>query len=142
MSTPIRVSPINSPACPQDTDSCHYDVYHFDITVEKCNSGPPRPWFVQTWGLEDCDQLLIERVKKENCDPMFSPLYCGGHEMCLTEDAPATVLTMPGTYRFRFKNNKPINWDDDFAVEASPVHPEYVDLWLKQQQLCCCQASK
>lgn len=142
MVTPIRVSPINGQSCPEDTDDCHFDIYHFDLTVEKCATGEPRPYFIQTWGLCGDDMLLIERVKKEKCDPMFAPMYCGGKPMGLGEDYPATVLTMPGTYRFRFQNNKPINWDDDFAVEASPVHPEYAALWLQQQQLCCCRESK
>lgn len=143
MVTPIRINEVNAPSCPQDEEGCHYDITHFDITVMKNGSGEPRPIFIQTWGLEDDDELLIERVKKEKCDPMYAPLYCGGQEMCLSETYPATVLTMPGTYRFRMKNGKPLNWDDDFAVEKSEIHPEYAALWLQQQQLCqCCQERK
>lgn len=139
----LRVDDVNGQNCPQDTEGCHYDQFHFDITVNKNDSGPAQPVFVQTWGLCPDEELLIERVKKEKCDPMFAPLYCGGQEMCLGHNYPATVLTMPGTYRFRFKNNRPLNWDDDFAVERSVIHPDYAALWLQQQQLCCsCQESK
>jgi hypothetical protein len=142
MVTPIRINEINGNTCPTDDEFCHYDEFHVDITVEKKANAEPRPVYIHTWGLECDDELLIERVKKEKCDPMFSPMYCGGQPMCLSEKYPSTVLTVPGTYRFRMKNNKPLNWDDDFAIERSEIHPEYAALWLQQQQLCCCQASK
>lgn len=140
MSLPIRSRKPNSPGCPQDTATCSHDTCHFDLMVENKMSGEPKPVYVMTWGLGD-RTLIIGRVYGEDCDPLFSPFYCGGEQMCLSKEYPDTVLTMPGTYRFLASDGQPLNWDEDFAYEKAEVHVEYAQLWFQQQQLHCCRAN-
>lgn len=143
----IRSKAPNSPGCPRNTEYCQSYQTHFDICVEKRMSSSPQPAYIHTWGLGD-RELIIERIYDEGCDPLYSPFYCGGEEMCLTEEFPDTVLTMPGKYRFRVKGEtpysdeedyEPLGWDDGFGYEYCPVHPEYAELWLNQQHLHCCR---
>lgn len=138
MVQPIRSKQANQPGCPVDDHICQHDAMHFDITVEKLNNAEAKPVYVLTWGL-GCRELHINRIYDEKCDPLFAPMFCGGQAMCLSETFPDTILTVPGKYRFVATDGEPLNWDDDFGYEATPIHKEYAELWFQQQQLHCCR---
>ena len=141
MSTGIRSKGINAPDCPKDEDGCYLPVDHFELTVQKKESGEAKPIYVHVYGLDETRHLDIFRVYADKCDPMYSPMYCGGHPMGLTCDSPDVLLTMPGTYRFQTSDGSTLNWDADFAYESCPIHVDYAQLYLQQQQLCCCRES-
>ncbi len=139
MSTAIRSKPINGADCPVKEEGCWEPRNSFEITVEKKGMGEARPVYVHIFNLEPGEELLIERIYTSRCDPLYSPLRCQGKSMALSSEYPDTVLTMPGTYRFSTASGNDIN-NEDFAYEKCEVHPEYAELWLQQQMLCCCNS--
>lgn len=138
MSTSIRRKPINAPDCPVEELKCPTPTDRFRVTVLKNEGGSPKPVYVHVYGLPCDEELLIEREFESICDPLWEPMRCGGQALCLTSDYPDIMLVVPGTYRFSTKSGKILD-DMDFAIEECPVHVEYADLWIKQQQLCCCR---
>ena len=141
MSTAIRRKGLNQTACPIKDDFCREPRNHFDVLVKKNDGGPAKPVYVHIYGLPEGEELHISRIYDDGCDPLYSPLFCGGNPMALDCQNPDIMLIVPGKYRFQTASLEMLD-DVDFTVEESPVHKEYADLWLKQQQLCCCRDSK
>lgn len=141
MSTAIRTKRINEPNCLSDINFCREPTNNFHVTVMKNDMGQAKPVYVHTYGLQEEECLLISRVYDEKCDPLWSPMYCGGEPMCLTCDSPDIMLVVPGKYRFQTHDEAMI-CDIDFAYEECPVNAEYASLYLQQQSLCCCRSNK
>lgn len=138
VSVAIRRKPLNAPDCPLPYDACKDPTNNFSVQVLKNNNAEAKPVYVHIYGLPEGEELLIEREYISGCDPMWSPLRCGGNALALDVENPDIMLVVPGTYRFRTASSTYLDeWD--FAVEISDVHVEYADLWLKQQSLCCCR---
>lgn len=141
MVSAIRRGSINGTECQVEEARCKTPTDRFRVTVSKNDNSSPKPVYVHVYGLPAGEELLIEREYCSGCDPMWSPMYCSGCPLVLACDAPDIMLVVPGTYRFSTLSGKVLD-DVDFFIEESPVHVEYADLWLKQQQLCCCRGSK
>lgn len=137
----IRRKGINAADCPREEQKCATPTDRFRVEVLKNDSAEPKPVYVHVYGLPEHEELRIEREFTSGCDPMWEPLYCGGTPMALSCNYPDTMLVVPGTYRFSTVSGEVLD-DVDFAIEECPVHVAYAELWIKQQQLCCCRENK
>lgn len=141
MPSAIRRGSINGSECADDELKCKTPTDRFRVTVLKNDNAAPKPVYVHVYGLPEGEELRIEREYRSGCDPMWSPMYCSGCPLVLAADSPDIMLVVPGTYRFSTASGEVLD-DVDFFIEESPVHVEYAELWMKQQQLCCCRGSK
>ena len=141
MVTSIRRKAINAPDCPVESGKCPTPTDRFRVQVLKNEGGEPKPVYIHVFGMPCDDELIIEREYESECDPLWSPMTCGGRPLALSHDYPDIMLVVPGTYRFSTASGQVLD-DVDFAIEECPVHVEYADLWFKQQQLCCCRENK
>jgi hypothetical protein len=136
-SVPIRTKKVNQPKCPTDYPLCVTNTSSFDVTVENRSRTGALPVYVSIWGLPPGKELYIDKVYDDDCDPLFTPLMVCSHCAFLTNIRSDIVLTMPGKYHFHLADYESLDFDGDFAYQATPVSADYAQLWLMQNPCCC-----
>lgn len=91
---------------------------------------------IYVFGLEEGQELEVQREFKDPCDPLWGPWLTCGKRTILTCDCPETMLVVPGRYRVHVENIEPPLDPEHVRIHATNMSTKFAQLRLQQQ--CCC----
>ena len=98
-----------------------------------------KPILLEAYAMDDCTQLLIDRLIGCDEGDLYIPYRCNGKRIELTVAHPAQLLYLPGRYKI-FSNCDCSNADiTNVFLSRTPLDPEIARMYLDHQ--CCCSGT-
>lgn len=129
-------------AQPEICHDCTPDRIRFDVGAKDtlASAATIKVVHVYVFGLQEDDELEIQRVFKDECDPLWGPALTCGEPTLLTQCRPEAFVVVPGRYEIDLEGH---DLDSEHVrFQVSEVHAEYAALRFKQEALCCCRQEK